>query len=52
MREEKPQPPFEHPYTAQEKFLILKGIKRQYVCPNPVIIGHFVGAKLNVRIQG
>src|SRR5262249_32067875 len=44
MRGEKPQPPFEHPYSAQEKFLILKGIKRQYVCPYPfwVIIGHFV----------
>jgi hypothetical protein len=31
MRGEKPQPPFEHPNSGQEKFLILKGIKRHYV---------------------
>jgi hypothetical protein len=43
MRREKPQPPFEHPYSAQEKFLNLKGIERQYVCPISiwVIIAHF-----------
>src|SRR5215467_14491002 len=31
MRVGKPQLPFKHPYSAQEKFLILKGIKRHYV---------------------
>jgi hypothetical protein len=31
MRVGKPQPPFEHPSNVQEKFLILKGIKRHYV---------------------
>src|SRR5215469_18872551 len=31
MRIGKPQQPFEHPHSVQEKFLILKGIKRHYV---------------------